>query len=158
MMNTMTNQSGMASIESIALITVFSTLVAYALGLFVVIHTGILNSIAARTYAWETFSHRTNLTFFRDNRGPGSLITQHTKDLGYRAHTITSEKSPNTSAATFFATERYISSVPPDEMLGRNAGAHARLGELVKRERNEINPVWIRTVYGICLNAQCGGE
>jgi hypothetical protein len=150
------NNKGMASLESIALITVFSTLIAYALGMFMVVHSAILNSIAARTYAWETFSHRTNLTFFRDNR-TGRLVREHTKDLGFRSHAIISEQSKKEGEPSFWATERYISSMEPAELTGRNPNSHAALGALsANRERNGVNPIWLRTSYGICLNAKCG--
>lgn len=154
------NNKGMATIESIALITVFSVLFAYTIGMFVVIHTGIVNSIAARTYAWETFSHRTNLMYFRDNRGNVEAACEHTKTIGYRAHSITSEHSSRNIARPFFyATERYIATQEPDEVVGRNKQAHAQLTAFAKREQGAgVNPVWIRTAYGICLNATCGGD
>jgi hypothetical protein len=156
----MMNNKGFATIEAIALLSVFSTLVAYALGMFVVVHTGILNSIAGRTYAWETFAHRTNLNYFRDNRSGMDAMRESTEEFGYRSHSITSEHSPeNQTNASFWATERYIASFEPEELIGRNQAAHRNLNTLTRnRERDGVNPVWIRTVYGICLNANCGGD
>jgi hypothetical protein len=157
----MMNNKGFATIETIALISVFSTLVAYALGMFVVVHTGILNSIAARTYSWETFAHRTNLSYFRDNRLPENVtIRESTKNYGYRSHSILSEHAPKSPVGLkFIATERYIASFEPEELIGRNQAAHGRLTTLSRaRERDGVNPVWIKTIYGICLNADCGGD
>ena len=148
------DNKGFATIESVALITVFSVLVSYAIGMFVIIHTGILNSIAARTYAWETFSHRTNLNFFRDNRSPPGK-PETTLAYGYRTHSIISENSAPGDEG-FFATERYIASAEPEELIGRNAKVHANLEEFKKRQQIGVNPVWIKTAYGICLTAKCG--
>ena len=40
---------------------IFVMLMSFGMGLFGVVHTAILHSIAARTYSFETFRQRTNL-------------------------------------------------------------------------------------------------
>ncbi|MEQ1875539.1 MAG: hypothetical protein ABL958_02770 [Bdellovibrionia bacterium] len=150
------NNRGFATIESVALIVVFTVLFTYALGMFSAIHTGILNSIAARTYAWETLAHRTNVNFFRDNSGRRSA-REDTILVGYRVHSVISEDRPNTPDPQFWATERYIASKAPEDLINRNANSHASLNSLKKRDRLGVNPIWIKTAYGICLTSTCGG-
>jgi len=150
------NNRGFATIESVALIVVFTVLFTYALGMFSAIHTGILNSIAARTYAWETFAHRTNVNFFRDSRNRRAA-REDTIQTGYRAHAIISEDRLDTADPNFWATERYIASNRGEEE-GRNAQIHGNLVNLFPRERVGVNPIWIKTGYGICLTSKCGGQ
>ncbi|MGE3973866.1 MAG: hypothetical protein AB7F59_04995 [Bdellovibrionales bacterium] len=147
------NQKGMATLEAVALMVVFTVMLAYGLGMFGIIHSGILNSIAARTYAWEVWSHRTNLLFFRDNRQGNPLNGEHFLNFGFRAHGISSEKSKDDF---WYATERPLSIGQPNDEKGRSASVHRGLSSLTKRERVEVSPVWIKTIYGICLNSQCG--
>src|SRR6187401_3386 len=52
------NEKGFALVETLAFLFVFITLTAYVIDFFTVIHTGIVNSIAARTYLFETLQHR----------------------------------------------------------------------------------------------------
>jgi hypothetical protein len=148
------NEKGMASLEAIALVTIFTVLLSYGLGMFGIIHSGILNSIAARTYAWETFAHRTNVTFFRDNRPGGNGNSEHYLNFGFRAHGISSEKS---TEEEWVATERPLSIGQENEPIGRNTATHKSLGgNITRRERGEVSPVWIKTIYGICMNSRCG--
>ncbi|HEX4923514.1 MAG TPA: hypothetical protein VFV50_05490, partial [Bdellovibrionales bacterium] len=110
-----------------------------------------------RTYAWETLAHRANVMYFRDNRGNTDAACEQTKQIGYRAHSITSEHSQRGADPLFYATERYIASQEPDEAVGRSKAAHAQLTAFARREQGAgVNPVWIRTAYGLCLNAKCG--
>lgn len=146
------DKRGIASIEAVAMMVVFVTLMAYGLGMFGVIHTGILNSIAARTYAWETFNHRTNVNTFRDR--PSSASASHYFDYGFRVHSIASERSVDDQ---WRPTERVIAMGQETETQStRNTASHRRLNNLVKRERTGVNPVWIKTLYGICINSACG--
>lgn len=63
------NQKGLATIEALPLVVVFVVLITYGLGLFGFVHTAILHSIGARTYAFETFRNRTNVSFFEIKDG-----------------------------------------------------------------------------------------
>ena len=81
------NEKGMATIETIPLIMIFVVLLCYEFGVFGVIHTGIMQSISARAYAFETFRNRSNLTYFRDT--PTTL--NNFRQTGTRTHGIASE-------------------------------------------------------------------
>jgi len=121
--------------------------------MFGIIHSGILNSIAARTYAWETFAHRTNVAFFRDNRPASPQNAAHYLNFGFRAHGISSEKS---NEDLWIVTERPLSIGQPNEQMGRDPATHRSLTQMSRRERTEVSPVWIKTIYGICINSACG--
>jgi hypothetical protein len=153
------NEKGTASIESVVMMIVFLVLITYGIGVFGVVHTGILNSIAARTYAWETFNHRTNVQLFRDNRPADELGEVKTYvRYAFRVHTISSE---DTNDDKYRATERTLAmGRDVDVMSSRNPGIHASLRATVpasRREQTGVNPVWIKTQYGICIDATCGG-
>src|ERR1700752_1592500 len=94
-LRTINNDSGMATLEAIPLIIVFLVLLAFSFGSFGIIHTGILNSIASRTYAFETFRHRANLIYFRERTAMGELL--HFIKHETRVHAVVSEITPDNS-------------------------------------------------------------
>lgn len=152
------HEKGIASVESVVMMTVFLLLITYGVGVFGVVHTGILNSIAARTYAWETLNHRTNVQIFRDNRTAAEMpvddVTTYVR-YQFRVHTITSEDKTDDQ---YRATERMLKmGGPPVDLEGRAPGIHKALQTTTKREPTGVNPVWIKTQYGICTEANCGG-
>lgn len=150
------NNKGMASMESVALLVIFSVFIGYGIGFFGVIHTGILNSISSRAYAFETFDNRADVTYFRSNRGTDTQTDQYAK-YGYRAHGIRTEYTEPNSEAIWEVTERSISIGRPS--AGRlGDGDHDNLGDTIMGpELRVVNPVWLKTVYGICLDVSCGG-
>jgi hypothetical protein len=154
--NILKNEDGTATVETIPLMFIFVALLSYVVGVFGVVHTGILNSIAARTYAFETFRNRANVTYFRDNvAGP----LEHFQKIGDRIHAINSEKG--NGELTFFATERPIRmGMGSLNVVGRDEAVHMEKVPLIapgRRNNNvEVSPVWVITQYGICINVQCG--
>lgn len=149
------NERGMAIVEAVPLLVIFLMFASFGLGLFGAIHTSILYSIGARTYAFETFRNRTDLTYFRTE---GSGLTQplQNREFEMRFHAINSEAAPDIQH--FYATTRPIS-------VGRTvANTDARVSDHNEAifslgPRNQsvaINPIWIMVGYGICLNARCG--
>jgi hypothetical protein len=150
------NERGTALLETIPLLVVFVVLTATGLGLFGVVHTGVLHSIAARTYSFETFRNRTNLYYFReDGSGLSAGTALNYSKKGWRYHAIQNESDPRNR---FVATVRPVS-------FGR-ALAASESGQEVhnstifsitgRNERLSVNPAWIMVGYGICLNAGCG--
>ncbi len=155
------NQKGMAALEMIPIIVVVVLFMNFALGFFGVIHTGILNSIAARNYAFETFRHRSNLVYFRNGIGDDKE-TQYS-DLGMRIHGIISENA--SGAKNMVASSRRIDFFDFSPRAAEASGAGTEHNttswevETNKRfEKTGVNPVWVKTQYGICLNATCGGS
>ncbi len=156
------SEKGMATLEVVPLLFVFIFMFAYTLGAFGVIHTGIMHSISARTYAFETFRNRTNLVYFRDI--PGAEPRQF-KDVGNRVHAILAEGRAD-GDDNFLASERAIRmGITIEPGPSRNDGSiHNQkvheADELANGKRNqrvEVSPVWIMVQYGICLDMKCGG-
>lgn len=150
------NERGMASIEATVLAVLFFTMLWYTFGFFGVVHTGIIHNIHARTYAFETFRHRANLYHFRSNRASN----QHYYNKNVRIHGINTDSQD--LPTTQIATERPITFGMALEEQGRRPDTHNN--EVINRvpagsrnQRVEVNPVWILTMYGLCLNNECGG-
>lgn len=147
-------EKGFAMLESVPLIVIFVALTSFGMGFYGLIHTAVLNSIGARTYAFETFRQRTNLYYFREN-GSGLTRPINFSRKQWRYHAVNSESD---SRELFIATARPIA-------LGRSVAASEANGEVHNRQifelrpRNErvsVNPAWVMVGYGICLNANCG--
>ena len=153
----LTSQKGFASIEAILSITIFLIMLSFSLGFFGIVHSGIVNSIAARNYAFDTFNNRTYLTYHRDR--PPLFSNQKN---GFRLHLITTDKDDNPDA-NFIVTERRIApfglyKTPNDN----NDSDHREIIEDAKKNKDKDNienyrfgHVWIKAGYGICLNASC---
>ena len=163
------NESGLATVETIPLLMIFIILLAYAFGSFGIIHTGILNSIAARTYAFETFRGRTNVVYFRDFARPGQgYAAAHYARRGNRIHGIRQEIRPGDPApgrVSFYSTERPLrigfGGIPGDQSRTTAAIHNQRVFSDVLEQRQTqvgVSPVWVMTQYGICLTAACGGN
>jgi hypothetical protein len=154
-------QRGNAVMEVIPVIILLTILLRYTFGFFGVIHTGTLNSISARNYAFETFRHRTMLNYFRAKKLNGF---KEDALKGNRYHSTISEKRITSSPPVQWATTRSIM-FPPidvDDEVGSSAGYHNNsimkdIQPGVRYDKDDgVNPVWIRSRYGICLNSGCG--
>lgn len=144
------NAEGIATVESVLLLSIFVVFFTYYLGFFGVVHTGILNSISARAYAFETFRNRTNVTYLRDTFGSDYLTNSK---QGFRLHGIVTER---TNTDYWIPTTR---SIAQGRELGRIAERSNRTpNQTLAREQRGVNPVYIKTTYGICLNQACGGN
>jgi hypothetical protein len=153
------DQKGMATLEVLPLLFIFIFLFSYTMGAFGIIHTSIKYSIAARTYAFETFRNRSNLVYFRDRAGadPSEFKTN-----GNRFHGVLPEGDGDRNLR---ATSRAIMmgmTVQPgaseNDITIHNDKVHSA-DELSSGRRNqkvEVSPVWIMVVYGICLDVKCG--
>ena len=166
------NEKGFSSLEAVILMIVFTLMVSFTLGVFGIIHTGILHSIGARNYAFETFRHRTNLTYLRDAAHPGSgglpdivaFIDTNKPGENYRLHAVTSETSEKDSDR-IQASERPITKAKELDAVQRNAQAHIKLNNSQeldnpgqrygKNNEDGVNPAWIKVAYGICVTAAC---
>jgi hypothetical protein len=147
------NQKGIATIESVLLLSIFVVFMTYCVGTFGIVHTGILNSISARAYAFETFRNRANVNYFRDDPAV---------DLDYfmggiRAHGISTEN--NGGQQKWYATTRLLA-MGRDVATVANRPQGGQDDQLFDKKREmsgKVNPVYIKVVYGICLNFACGG-
>ncbi len=158
------NQRGLATLEAAATLIVFVVMIAYTTGTFGIVHTGILHSINARAYVFETVRNRANVTYFRDQPRDGSLQVgslYQFSAIGFRAHGISTEKD-NPSDHWIASTRPMAKGLPEIESERENdTNQDLHLNKLrtagPRRESRRINPVWIKSVYGICLNSSCTG-
>jgi len=150
------NERGIALLETVPLIVLFVVLVSFGLGFFGIVHTAVLHSIGARTYAYETFRQRTNLYYFRED-GSGRTRPINFSKKQWRYHAVQHETDPR---ERFVATTRPISFGRGTDNVEANLETHnVQIFQLASRnERVAVNPAWIMVGYGICLNAQCGGN
>lgn len=152
------NRKGMATIEALPMLVVFVIFFSYTYGFFSVIHSGILYSIAARAYAFETFRNRSDLTYFRGNENNGSYNYYTKKGLRFHcAHA----GSPDVINPDFTAEKRAISigmSLSPTSNSNADISIHnEKIHALNSRNRDvKVNPIWIKTCYGICITPGCG--
>ena len=156
------NQGGLATIESLPILVIFIILISYGTGMFGAVHTSILYSISARTYAFETLRNRTNYTYFRDvnpRSGGAPQELYHFGNIGFRLHGIDSTEEPDSgflvSTTRPITLGRTVASKNADDAQVHNNSIY----NLERRNREggvEVNPVWIMVQYGICINARCG--
>ena len=164
------SERGMAILESIPALFMLIVIFNFALGFFGAIHSGILNSIASYNYTMETFRFRSNLMYFR----PGSSKDNYSTAMN-RVHGVVADgvKTEDTKRAKWPATVRPIAinsaivSIRSQEAEGidRRLASKGQRGNIwtadsnyapESKDESPFTPeIWIKTVYGICLNADC---
>lgn len=153
------NNKGLSTIEAIPLLIVFVVLLFFTFGFFGIVHSAVLHNIAARNYAFETFRHRSDLTYFRSNRMVSADL-QHYLNTHSRLHGVISDTVGINSRQT--ATERPIALGLSIDVQNREVSVHnSQIFSLGNNQRNTglgVSPVWIMVNYGICLKTSCGGE
>lgn len=154
------NDDGTALLESVPLVIIFVIFFAYGMGLFGVIHSGILMSISARTYAFETFRNRANTNIFRYSRNASNKNLLVYDEIGFRYHLSYDQKFPG---GEIRATEKPIVKGLKREPAGDDENTHTVniYEDVVTGERNQavaVHPVWLMIGYGLCINAQCGAD
>ncbi|MEI7973386.1 MAG: hypothetical protein WCH11_03365 [Bdellovibrio sp.] len=160
------NQRGTSAIEIVPILAVFVLILNFSLGFFGVIHSGILNSIAARNYAFETFRNRANLNYLRDReQNEAAASTGYYNLSGIRYHVVIREGAGD--SRSFLATRRPIKFTERENVndpLGTSSEHNSQVAQVQEgrkvsnifgSERSGVDPVWIKSVYGICLNAKC---
>ncbi len=155
-------QKGSAAIEMVPALVIVALLVSFVLGFFGVIHTGIIQSIASRNYAFETFRHRPNLTYLRDSGGDGTEKNYY-RASGVRYHTTVNEgRLDGKFNLQFMPVERNIRFHQNNEEEGRSVVVHNQTLQTIaagKRYQGQgVNPVWVKTIYGMCINSECGTD
>lgn len=168
------NKKGMAVMELVPVLFVYMLLINFALGFFGIVHSGILHSIAARNYTFETFSHRSNLVYHIRTPLTTPTTDNHFLTKGYRFSGIIYDRA-NDSDLDWFAPARPIAFASsfggtdddgvnlsgrspngvPGEMLVHNTQVRD-LNEAVRNENVAVKSVWIKTIYGICITSKCG--
>lgn len=155
-------EKGMALVESIPVLFMIVILFNFSVGFFGAIHSGILNSIASYNYTLETFRFRSNLMYFR----PGADISNNFSKAFNRVHgTIQDGNSPTEQRDIWPATIRPVT-------FANNIAGEGSSHKFADKDSDgiwsvdfdflptsssspETPEIWIKTVYGICLNADC---
>jgi hypothetical protein len=152
------NQKGLAMIETLPILVIFLVLIAFSLGFFGIVHTGILNSIAARAYAFETFRNRADLSYFRDKGDPTQGAPKLYFNKGFRFHTINDENRAGDVGP--YATARPLAIGREIQSSGASVQDHnVEIFSISGRNRTggvEASPAWVMVGYGICVRAACG--
>lgn len=155
----LTNQRGLATLETVPLLLIFVFLISYALGLFGVIHAGTLHAIGARTYAFETFRQRTDLNYFRENGSALNGSHINFASDGFRYHSV---RHPAGAQNRFQAPARRIAFAFSGNSEGNREAVHnEQVFVLSNGSRNtgvKVSPAWIMMAHGICLNPKCGSQ
>jgi hypothetical protein len=168
------NERGISTIEMIPVLLLFALMFNVSLGFFGIVHSGILNSIAARNYAFETFRNRANLNYLRDDPSctsdPNCYQNAYEKK-GFRFHGVVSEASGNstdnwivTRRPTMFTEAQTgqldLDGVSSDHLLVTQISDSGKASDIFigfhrDEAKNGLSPVWIRTLYGICMHSSC---
>lgn len=156
-MQHISNDKGMATVEALPLLVIYVMLISYAMGIFGSIHTAILYNIHARTYAFETFRNRSDLTYFRGN-ADSNFIVLHYRNNEIRLHGIHDGTTAG-AEPDWRATRRTIKAgTESGDFIGNDPGTHGnKINNIGPRNREVgVNPIWVRVLYGICVTSNCG--
>ena len=164
------NEKGMAVLELIPTLFIYMLLINFGLGFFGAIHAGILHNIAARNYAFETMRHRPNLIYHRTYSQTNNFLK-----LGYRYGGIiydnaslgdvawTAPARPVAFTSAFGGNDaktgvdlsmRGPANEPNSKTL--HNGTVRGLNEAGRNETISVAQIWIKSLYGICIDAKCG--
>ena len=174
---------GIAMVEILPLLVVFVTFFGLAMGLWGAVHSGTLQSIAARHYAFEVINNRTHIEYHRDwnkdsDPGSGNMFGSsassepYHRPLGMRSFAVVTTQPGNkpeelveNRGLNFFSDiDRKYDQKPggilssPETDSANNYSS--RSGFLEEKElfiqTPKINPIWLINGYGICMNCCCG--
>lgn len=155
-------EKGMALVESIPVLFTIVIIFNFSLGFFGAIHSGILNSIASYNYTLETFRFRSNLIYFR----PGATADNNYSKAASRVHgTIQDGNTAVEDRDVWPATIRSVAftgNIQGAESSHKFAdktsgGIWSAVADFIPQSSSTPSTpeIWIKTVYGICLNAEC---
>lgn len=147
------NEKGSAIVETLPLLIIFMTILGNMWGFFMATHSGILSSIAARTYAFETFRNRSDLTYFRDQathsgEAYDTKINYH--KVGTRIHSIVKLISNEKFQASTVDYNQFSPSQAKADASVGDQHNHKQMFENTRR-RKGVQKIWIRSNYGICI-------
>ncbi len=179
------SEKGMAFVEAIPVLFMLILVFNFSLGFFGAIHSGILNSIASYNYTLETFRFKSNLIYFRPGGGTTNYAkamnrVHGTTQDGSEVQSGGKEdknKWPATQRGITFNykrddNSRNLSSVQDGKLktpIADSVGDHEWISRLSSTNIWKVDStyapqaadtiqtprIWIKTVYGICLNAEC---
>ena len=176
------SERGVALFEMLFLLTTFVILVGITIGLWGSVHSAVLQSIAARHYAFEVINNRPHFEYHRDFDGAapassGNMFKGPSTMVGFygKARQMlfvvtvddpTAVSSKNPIAATrginfFYEIGRAPSQNPSGLIKSYRANdvnfhTNSWSAALTPGGVVDVNPIWLMTGYGICLEMDCG--
>lgn len=174
------SEKGMALVEAIPILFLLVVVFNFSLGFFGAIHSGILSSIGSYNYALETFRFKSNLVYFRPgvdkaNYSASKNRVHGTTKEGSEFSAVSPEEKSNWPAAIRAITFNFVKGDANkgltalnqvcDENGCRNYAPdetsniwHAGSTYVPQSGQDPIQTprIWIKTVYGICITADCG--
>ena len=137
------NEKGTALLESVVFLMAFLTLTAYIVDFFAAVHTGIVNSIHARTYLFETLQHRTDIGLLRQAPESPANPDQQVPAFNFSRFHSVSEEFLN-GAQNLHPSGRNLTQVSEsDRTSGNQNGSQS------------TSTIYVRTGYGICVDSRC---
>lgn len=143
------SEKGFAVLEAVAFLFAFVMLTVYVIDFFTAIHTGILNSIEARTYLFEILEHRADIGILRPEVPETDYIAN---DVHVRFHAVNDEDQDSSDDTFVPPAARKLTMVGPDDEVQGKVNS-PRLDD----GANKASIIYIKTGYGICIDANCGG-
>lgn len=179
------SEKGMALIESIPVLFMLVMIFNFSLGFFGAIHSGILNSIGSYNYAIETFRYRSNLVYFRpgleniphhykiaknrvhgvvqDGSAPTTKEEKNVWPVTIRPITFNFNKNNSNKSLSKAGGDDASSLCDIENCRNYNRNPSGTnvwraTSDYVPEDGSTIHTprIWIKTVYGICLSADCG--
>ena len=138
------NQRGIAMVEMLPLLFIFVIVFGLTYGLWTSIHSGTLQSISARHYAFEVINNRTHFIYHRDIVSPGGQRSYYEKD-GQRFFAVVELQTT--------ATPHIIAETKPLSLFDKDS---LRITGDPGSGSPQTNPIRLRTGYGICIDFKCG--
>ena len=176
------SEKGMALVEAIPVLFMLVLVFNFSLGFFGAIQSGILNSIGSYNYALETFRYRSNLMYFRPGADTANYKLANNRVHGVTKEGSDQDDPSKDDKRKWPATMRAISfnfskTDPSKSLRVLNAGSEPICDDGSCRNYDKADPeniwnafsdykpktnvtiqtprIWIKTVYGICINADC---
>jgi hypothetical protein len=179
------SEKGMAIVEAVPVLFMLVLVFNFSLGFFGAVHSGILNSIASYNYALETFRFKSNLVYFRPGGGNTNYAKSFNRVHGTTQDGSETQTSGKEDKNKWPATQRGITfnykrddpnrnlalvqdgknkaavpdSIGDHEWITRTASTNIWKvdSKYIPEEGDTIQTprIWIKTVYGICINAVC---
>lgn len=143
--NLLNNSRGIAMVEMLPLLFIFVILFGLSFGLWSSIHSGILQSIAARHYAFQVLNNRTHFIYHRDTDDNVDKDTQYYKAHGKRFFAVVELQQQSDPE---FKAEKKALNLFDKGVLNITGDPRART--------NQTNPIKLKTGYGICIDFKCG--
>ena len=147
---TQKKEDGFAVIETLMFLMAFIVLTSVTIDFYTAIHTGIVNSIAARTYLFETLQHRSDVAFLRDEdstKGDGKVNYRGDHE---RFHMVADEDQPASDSSRTRAPGRKITAAKDGVSRSVNDGR-------LDSNNNKTEVIFIKTGYGMCVDSRCPG-